>query len=189
MFSNYADGGWPSGLSNADTRRYTFTTFTTCTRSMCFRVCSFWSSRSSRASQVPRLPWMSVGRTNPPRAGNLTSEASSTKMLLAPPNVSYIIVFCTMWRRPGHRKNLWQSFMVVARADLVAPPVCPLAPHQFVHSPLPYFSTGFLSFRISYFFSTALGLIFRVVHDIQHVQSWLYSMWLAVMKGQCSHTF
>ena len=83
-------------------------------------------------------------------------------MLLAPPHVSYIIGFCTMWRRPGHRKNLWQSFLVVARAELVAPPVCPLAPPQFVHSPLPYFSTGFLSFRISYFFSTALGLICKV---------------------------
>ena len=98
----------------------------------------------------PLRKW--VGRTNPPRAGNLTSEASSTKMLLAPPNVSYIIGFCTMWRRPGHRKNLWQSFMVVARADLVAPPVCPLAPHQFVQKDFCQFSTWICdqeSFRIS----------------------------------------
>ena len=73
-------------------------------------------------------------------------------MLLAPPHVSYIIGFCTMWRRPGHRKNLWQSFMVVARADLVAPPVCPLAPHQFVQKDFCQFSTWICdqeSFRIS----------------------------------------
>ena len=38
-------------------------------------------------SQVPQLTWMSVGRTNALRAGNLTSEASSTeKMDCTPPH-------------------------------------------------------------------------------------------------------
>ena len=39
-------------------------------------------------SLVPRLTWMSVGRTNPPRAGNFTSEASSNENVdWTPPHV------------------------------------------------------------------------------------------------------
>ena len=39
-------------------------------------------------SLVPRLTWMSVGRTNPSRAGNFTSEASCTEnVAYTPPHI------------------------------------------------------------------------------------------------------
>ena len=76
----------------------------------------------------------------------------------------------------GHCPNFGKSLLVAARVDLGAPPVCPLVPPQFVHSPLPSFSTGFLSFRISYFFSTARSLIFRVVHATQCAKLVVFSV-------------
>ena len=47
-------------------------------------------------------------------------------MWLVPPNLAHIFGFCSTWRRPGHCQNLGKSFQVVARANLAAPPVCPL---------------------------------------------------------------
>ena len=120
---------------------------------------------------------MSVGRTNALRAGNFTSEVSSTEKWLAPPHVSYIIGFCTTWGSPRHPHHLRKSFQVVTRADLAAPPVCPLLPLQFVHSHLPSFSTGFLSDSYSDFFYTALGLIFSVLlHSIQCAKLVIFSV-------------
>ena len=40
--------------------------------------------------------------------------------------MAHIFGFCGTWRRPGHLKNLGKSFQIVARANLAAPPVCPL---------------------------------------------------------------
>ena len=50
--------------------------------------------------------------------------------------MAHIFGFCGTWRRPGHCKNLGKSFQIEARANLAAPPVCPLFPITF-------FSTGF----------------------------------------------
>ena len=69
--------------------------------------------------------------------------------------MAYIIGFCYTWTMLGHCPNFGKSLLVAARADLGAPPVCPLVPPQFVHSPLPSFSSGFLCFDILYFSSTA----------------------------------
>ena len=78
------------------------------------------------SSQVPRLTWMSVGGTNPSRAGNFTSKASSSEKVAGTPHMIHIVGFCSMWTMPGSCQNLEKSIQVVARADLAPPPVCPL---------------------------------------------------------------
>ena len=73
------------------------------------------------------------GERTPPERGILLQRTLALKILLAPPHVSYRIGFCSTWTRPGQWRNLLQSFLFEARADLAAPPVCPLAHLQFVH--------------------------------------------------------
>ena len=58
--------------------------------------------------------------------GILLRRLLALKKWLAPPHVSYIIGFCTTWPSPRHPHHLRKSFQVDARADLAAPPVCPL---------------------------------------------------------------
>ena len=67
------------------------------------------------------------------------------KMWLVPPHMAHIFGFCGTWRRPGHLKNLGKSFQIVARANLAAPPVCPLLRRQFVHFCLSISATVFLN--------------------------------------------
>ena len=47
-------------------------------------------------------------------------------MWLVPPHMAHIFGFCGTWRGPGRCQNFGKSFQIVARANLAAPPVCPL---------------------------------------------------------------
>ena len=66
-------------------------------------------------------------------------------MWLVPPHMAHIFGFCGMWGRPGHCQNLAKSFQAIARANLAAPPVCPLLRRQFVHFCLCISATVFLN--------------------------------------------
>ena len=109
-------------------------------------------------------------------------------MLLAPPHVSYIIGFCSIWTRPGQWRNLLQSFLVEARAYLAAPPVCPLARPQFVHSWTTSFSSVFLSFS-QQICLPLLSVLLSAICMSSHMQNWPYSIRLAVTKGPCALIF
>ena len=69
-----------------------------------------------------------------------------------------------------------KSLLVAARADLGAPPVCPLMRPQFVHSPLPSFSTDFPISVLHISFPLLSSLIFRVLHDIQCAKLVIFSV-------------
>ena len=82
-----------------------------------------------------------VGRTNPLRAGIFLQKLLALKMLIAPPMqwvpmgppyMSHIIGFCSMWTRAGRCQNLGKLLLVLARADLAMPPVCPLSRLTFI---------------------------------------------------------
>ena len=128
------------------------------------------------------------GERTPPERGILLQRTLALKILLAPPHVSYRIGFCSTWTRPGQWRNLLQSFLFEARADLAAPPVCPLVPPQFVHSWTPSFSTVFLSFSQRICFPL-LSVLFSAVCMSSHMQNWPYSIRLAMIKGPCPHIF
>ena len=101
-------------------------------------------------SQILQLTWKSVGGTNPFRADNFSSEAPSLKMWLVPPHMSHIFGFSGMQGRILACQNLRKSIQKSARADLVPPPVCPFAHHQFVRSRNCIFQLGFRTIFISY---------------------------------------
>ena len=98
----------------------------------------------------PTCYWKWVGGTNPSRADNFSSEAPSLKMWLVPPHMSHIFGFSGMQGRILACQNLRKSIQKSARADLVPPPVCPFAHHQFVRSRNCIFQLGFLTIFISY---------------------------------------
>ena len=105
-------------------------------------------------SQVPQLTWMSVGRTNALRAGNLTSEASSTeKMDCTPPHDTHHWLLHHVYK-PWTLSQLAQvisgrscsTFRCASSLSTFAPPVCPLLPHQYFCSCISqYFSSHLLS--------------------------------------------
>ena len=66
-------------------------------------------------------------------------------MWLVPPHMAHIFGFCGTWRGPGRCQNFGKSFQIVARANLAAPPVCPLLRRQFVHFCLSISATVFLN--------------------------------------------
>ena len=116
------------------------------------------------------------GERTPWERGILLQRLLALKMLPVPPHISYIIGFCGTWTRPGHCQNLGKSLLVAARADLGAPPVCPLVRPQFVHSPLPSFSTDFPISVLHISFPLLSSLIFRVLHDIQCAKLVIFSV-------------
>ena len=119
---------------------------------------------------------MSVGRTNALRAGNLTSEASSTeKMDCTPPHDTHHWLLHHVYK-PWTLSQLAQvisgrscsTFRCASSLSTFAPPVCPLASAQFLDWISQCFILGFLS--------TALGLIFSVLHGIQCAKCFIFSM-------------
>ena len=56
----------------------------------------------------------------------LLQRLLALKMWLVPPHMAHIFGFCGTWRGPGRCQNFGKSFQIVARANLAAPPVCPL---------------------------------------------------------------
>ena len=108
-------------------------------------------------STVVRFPdplgkW--VGRTNALRAGNFTSEASSTeKMDCTPPHDTHHWLLHHVYK-PWTLSQLAQvisgrscsTFRCASSLSTFAPPVCPLLPHQYFCSCISqYFSSHLLS--------------------------------------------
>ena len=85
-----------------------------------------WWQVTFRLVRFPNWHECQLGERMPWERGILLRRFLALKKWLAPPHVSYIIGFCTTWGSPRHPHHLRKSFQVVARADLAAPPVCPL---------------------------------------------------------------
>ena len=103
-------------------------------------------------SQVPRLPWMSVGRTNPLRAGFFSSGASSSKnVAFTPPyNIHNWIPLHVTWPRASPKLLKFNSsrsygrFRCASSLSTRAHPVCPLITDDFFLKL--YFSVSDLGF-------------------------------------------
>ena len=103
-------------------------------------------------SQVPRLPWMSVGRTNPLRAGFFSSGASGAKnVAFTPPyNIHNWIPLHVTWPRASPKLLKFNSsrsygrFRCASSLSTRAHPVCPLITDDFFLKL--YFSVSDLGF-------------------------------------------
>ena len=86
-----------------------------------------------------------LGERTPSERVILLQRLLALKMWLVPPHMAHIFGFCGTWRGPGRCQNFGKSFQIVTRANLAAPPVCPLLRRQFVHFCLSISATVFLN--------------------------------------------
>ena len=94
-------------------------------------------------SQILQLTWKSVGRPNPSRGDNFFRRPLAPKILLVPPQVSYMVGISGKVRRGYAYQNLCNWILEGTRADLAPPQYC-----QFAESThfLVYFSRNPLGF-------------------------------------------
>ena len=88
---------------------------------------SSWNVGRLGLVRVPNpLLGSGLGERTPSERVILLQKLLALKMWLVPPHMAHIFGFCGTWRGPGRCQNFGKSFQIVARANLAAPPVCPL---------------------------------------------------------------
>ena len=121
-------------------------------------------------SQILQLTWKSVGGPNPSRGDNFFRRPLAPKILLVPPQVSYMVGISGKVA-PGYTcQNLCNWILEGTRADLAPPLYCQFAESKHF---LVYFSRNPSSDLSSDWFSISLQYLGGVNVQFNHVSLWI----------------